>query len=175
MCLRYYTLLFAFLLAASEASSQASETEEGFLYRNAFHFEIGYGPTLGGSCERVLLNNHVFKSSMQLGVTVYRPGSESEQVWVPMLLNYYMSALNNHFEIGLGHVFLDDAVRSGPANILRIFPFGKLCARLGYRYQNSRKRFIFRVALMPLIDYKPVTARVDFYGHISVGTAFGKK
>ena len=142
-----------------------------FQNKNSIQLEIG-GNGLFYSLlyERVILNGNRFKSTAQIGIAYYPPQTGVRDLWIPLLINELYSFNKHHIELGLGYVFIYEAVRDLENNPSNWQWNGVVTGRLAYRYQKPDGRLILRAAFTPFLEGPPF----NNYGfHPSGGVAIG--
>lgn len=128
----------------------------GFGHKNSIQLElIGHGLFYSLNYERIILNGENLKTSGQVGLAYYPPKTDLRDVWIPVLLHEIISCdSKNHIEFGLGYVFINEGLRSMENEIVAREWNGMLTGRIGYRYQKSGGRFIFRAGFTPLYEFE---------------------
>lgn len=155
------------------ALSQKTDTlKTNFVYKNSVQAELfGHGLLYSLNYERVIFNGQKFKTTGQLGFSYYPPKTGFIDIWIPLVINEIFSFNKHHIELGLGHVFTNEAVRYFDYSVLERQWGGFLTARLGYRYQKHNGRLIVRAGFTPFFEYRDL---IDFYpsGGLALGYSF---
>ena len=138
------------------------QPDNRFVYTNNVQVEIlGVGALYSINYERTIVNNDRFKTMAQVGVSFW--GNKSWKGFViPVSMNELISFNRHHIEIGASispnYVWRDDNSKEWDYFMM---------ARVGYRYQNPKKKFLFRAGYTPII-----LPEVGSWGGISFGYCF---
>lgn len=139
--------------------------------KNSVQFELGgHGLFYSFNYERVVLNGHRFKTTVQAGASYYPPQTDVIPVWIPLMANELFSFGNHHIEAGLGYVFTWEYIEKEFREAYS--PWGGFFAgRIGYRYQKPSGRLVLRAGFTPLLEHRDW---LDFHplGGLAVGYCF---
>jgi len=162
--LEYHSIFLVILcsISFSAFSQKISDTSSSFKNLNTINIELGGFTPIGTICyERVFINRQKFKTTGQIGY-----GVEG----IPLVINELLSFRNNHIEIGIG-VLIPEHLTSSLRDITKPF----LTGRLGFRYQKTNGRFVFRLGLMPIAtqDSYGMNVFTDDTWYVWPGFSFG--
>lgn len=170
-------LLFTFLFCITFGFSQNQLENPEFEFKNTINLEIlGHGGFYSLNFERVILNGKTNRLSSNIGLALYPENIDILPLFVPVSINYISSLNNNHFEFGIGQVLINDAKVNGDNDYKMLGS-----AKIGYRYQKPKGRFVYKAIFTPYIDIwdnynTPIIGRspTNFYswGGLSVGYNF---
>jgi len=153
-------------------SQESKMSNMSFNNCNSIQIELfGHGLFYSLNYERIVINGERFKTSAQLGFSYYPPSTGVRDIWIPFLLNEIMSFKNHHIELGMGYIFINEAVRTVDNEVESRFWDGILTGRIGYRYQKPGGRLMLRVAFTPLLEYSEPK---EFHpsGGLAIGYSF---
>lgn len=152
-------ILFFTLFVTSCFGQDSTDVDNKFKYYNNVQIEIlGSGAVYSVNYERTILNGNRFKTLAQIGISFW--GNKSWKGFViPIAVNELISFNRHHIEVGTG-VSPNFVWRTDQSREWDYFLMG----RIGYRYQNPKKKFIFRIGYTPII--------LPEFGHWG-GVAFG--
>ncbi len=142
-------------------------TDIRFEHQNGVLFEFG-GNGYSINYERILINMNEFKFSSQLGISYYPPSTSIRVIWLPTSITGIWSFGKHHLELGVGYIFIREALRDSVNNTVGWHWTEIFTSRLGYRYQVPNKHFIMRVGYIPSIELEN---NKEF--HSAVGLSFG--
>lgn len=175
--MKTHLLLFTFLCGIN-SFAQIRDDQSLFKNKNSIQLDVGgHSVFYGVNYERVLLNERRFKTSVQVGFSIYPEFTNVIPFWFPVSFNQLVSFNAHHAEIGVGLMpVLEKGFEtpSGPenwqTNFFSIF-------RLGYRYQRPEGRFIFRAGLTPVVQTnwrysEKIFGDIYFMPCLSVGYSF---
>ncbi|MGJ3234150.1 hypothetical protein [Marivirga sp.] len=180
------TLILILFVIAPFFNSVAQESSN-FLHKNSLQLELGgHGLIYSFNYERILVDKGKHKTAGQIGVAYYPASVGFRDFWMPVGINQiYNFNSSHHFEAGLGMVLIREALRNEDNEAVKWFWDAFISARLGYRYQKPNSRFLFRVALTPVLETylfreivpKPTFGRrissdFHFLAGVSVGYSF---
>lgn len=165
-------LLFTTLLPLIVSGQRADKVNHPFVYKNSIQAELfGHGLFYSIGYERLFINGQIFKTTGQIGLSYYPPKTGIIDLWIPVVINELFSFGKHHIEVGIGHVFTNEAPRNNDYQMLRYEWGGFLTARLGYRYQQPNERFIFRAGFTPFLEYRHIT-ELHPSGGLAIGYSF---
>lgn len=146
---------------------------KGFQNKNSFHIDLGvHGILFAVHYERIIINNRLFKTAGQIGISYFPPIFGNKYLWIPLEINEICSFKNHHIEAGFGMVVIRETDWGG-----------LLSGRIGYRYQKPSGRFIFRVGLTPVFESNLVDvpngfikllylSEFNYFPGVSIGYSF---
>ena len=170
--MKKFVMVLCFFVFFSE--TKAIHHSSGRLkFRNAIHAELlGHGLNYSVSYEIFTLNEERRKTSFQVGVGYNPFGGKHSEFWMPLLLNKFVSFKEHHLEMGLGHVFIIQSEPYFEVGYDRKNMFsGLMAARIGYRYQKLKSRYVYRIGFTPFVNYLQRHSLYPYIG-FSVGYAF---
>lgn len=170
--------LFSLPVFTQNPDSPISKPTEPFLFakRNSLNFEaFGHGLFYSLSYERIIINEDPYKWALQIGGAVY-PYHNQIDIWLPISLNFIKTVgikRKHHIEAGVGHVLRYDQFYNGYMNN----PWQTfITAKVGYRFQKSDGRWIFKILLTPFYEYDrknpPTTPAPKSFHNIIDGNGF---
>lgn len=172
--MRYLIILLA--LSGTLQAQDELPKPSSFQHTQSIQLELGgHGFAYSLNYEYLLQNGPRFKLAAQIGGS-YLPDEDLLQLqalWLPALATGIYSFGKHHVELGGGFVFMPHEFQVGDRRI--VVWDGLIASRLGYRYQRSDSRWIFRVAVTPFMEsYGPEREYFDvyFFGGVAVGYAF---
>ncbi len=126
-----------------------------FSHKNAIQIEaFGHGLFYSLGYERILINHQTFKTSAMIGCSYYPPQSGIIDWWIPVIVNELVSIQSHHLELGLGTVLTREASRNADLDALEWSSEPFLTGRLGYRWQPTTGRWLFKIAFTPLLKFR---------------------
>ena len=167
--------LIVSLIVGSLALSLFSQEIESnkFTFNNSVQVEAGgHGLFYSINYERILLNNKVFKTSAQAGISYYPKKTGVRDIWIPLVINEIFSFTKHHIELGAGYVVIREASRDLENNPTSWFWSGVITGRLGYRYQVPDGRFIVRAGFTPFLENEEPKYEFHPSGGLAVGYTF---
>ena len=167
-------LIVIFLLFSNALLAQSLDSTK-FKYKNSVQLEIGgHGGFYSFCYERIVLNASRFKTAIQAGVAYYPPKTGVIDLWIPVAANELISFNKHHIEIGIGYVFIYEAVRDQENEPILWQWNNFLTGRIGYRYQKPDGRLILRLGFTPLAEGWPKSNYYGFHplGGFAIGYSF---
>jgi hypothetical protein len=164
-------LLFYSLMASGQNFEIQKEDYTPQTLKNSIELELfGHGLLYSLNYERLVLNFERFKTLAQIGIAYYPKNTGIIPVWIPVSINQLISFDSHHIELGIGQVIHNDGEKSDYE------PFGSF--KVGYRYQKTGSRLLFKIAFTPLIDYWSTVFTENYHNlslefHPSGGITFG--
>ena len=143
-----------FLILSSGLSAQESTGDSGkFSSLNSVQLELlGPAGIYSLNYERVLWNGSGWKTAAQVGLSFF-----GNQNWkgmnFPIAITQLKSFGNHHLEVGVGALpnvvlYSSNAHEEPPQNLNGDIYFN---GRIGYRFQNPERHFIFRAGYTPIV------------------------
>ncbi len=184
--MRFIFTLLSSLAITAFLSAQTLDTNGGE-HKNSVHvWAGGAGFIYSVNYERLLLNVPEIKLGAEVGAGLYPSSSGIAAAWIPLHLNMVLFRGQHHLELGSGVVLTTEFFQK--KEFASFDPSYFLNFRLGYRYQTSNGRYIFRAAFSPFFEphyrnnsdlfgssktsLKDITNRIHPWGGIAFGYAF---
>ena len=145
----------------------------GFARLNGLYLEVlGPGALYSIGYERILLNQELFKTSLQSAAAWYPLENGLMSITIPVSINEILSFNSHHIKIGVGTILILKEL-NGPVKNTDILAH----LRIGYRYQPVTGRFFWEVSLIPFLQGDTSTFGMDVFGsmtaHLWAGMTFG--
>ena len=122
-------------------------------YKNNAQLELGgHGILYSVNYERFIINKEKFKTAIQLGVAYYPPFTGLRDVWIPVGVNEIISFGKHHIEAGIGTIIIRESTRGVDNQAVDWDWNGFFSGRLGYRYQKTDGKFLWRAGFTPVIE-----------------------
>jgi len=142
------SFLFFSLMASGQHLEIPKEDDNPPSLKNSVELELfGHGLFYSFNYERLILNYKRFKTLGQIGIAYYPENTGIIPLWIPISINQLISFDFHHFELGIGQVINNGGLSVGSA----YEAFGSF--KIGYRYQKTGSRLLFKLAFTPLIEY----------------------
>jgi hypothetical protein len=139
-------LLFYSLMAPGQYYECQKKYSSPGALKNSIEFELfGHGLFYSLNYERLFLNYKRFKTLGQIGIAYYPEITGVIPLWIPVSVNQLISFDSHHMELGIGQVIHNEGDRSNYE------AFGSF--KVGYRYQKTGSRLLFKIAFTPFIEY----------------------
>ena len=185
------SLLVCMVIMSQHARTQSDSTLE--LKKNAIYFELfGNGLFYSFNYERMFYQERNIRLGGRIGLSVIPFadwGDEGEEMVLgmfPLEINLLMGKQKNFLETGIGHtyntqVYREDIMDSGLVELTH-YHRHSLSLRIGYRFQKPNGKFLFRIAALPQLIYRPGFINVpngqfrkyefSVWGGVTFGRAF---
>ena len=168
--MKHFFIIFPlFLLTILSFGQVSNKTVPIFINKNSVQVELfGHGLFYSLNYERLILNSTKFKTTVQIGCSYYPPVTDIRDFWFPILINEIFTFNQHHFELGVGQVYINEAIRDNNNKAISWIGDKFLTARIGYRFQKPDSHLIIRAGFTPIMEY---TEGKEF--HPLGGVAFG--
>lgn len=173
-----YLLLINKFIAAQQFNNETLKVAEvyketRFSKPNSIQFELlGQGFVYSINYERILLNGTLLKTAVDAGIAFYPPVTDMTNFVIPLSLNEILTFGNHHLELGIGTAIQFDVYNPSESGVnYRDFD----CyynGRLGYRFQNPKGKYLFRIGYTPFLYTSPDLVEYTHWGGISFGYNF---
>jgi hypothetical protein len=170
----------ALIAAFSFGSAQKSTAQIVDLQHSAYIELAGSAGIWSLNYDLVALNINNFKVGARLGfgfMTEGYPGTTLD-VHVPLTVNFmYAFKEKHHIELGVGTQIASYEIRSvktatDAGFVRKTEALGNMT--LGYRFQNPKGGFMFRVFYSPFFYQDGIYFRYEHWGGVSLGYAFNR-
>lgn len=150
-----------------------AQTKNADHYNNALIFELGgHGLFYSVNYDRVLINGGFIDLHGQVGIAYYPPIADVLDWWFPILLTHHVFSGLHKLELGLGYSVVRESTRDVDNTIIDWNWTGFQTYRIGYRFDNPRKRYLLRIAYTPLVEQQHSSSETHHSGGISIGYQF---
>ncbi len=150
---------------------QGDQESQGF--RNAVLMELGgHGLFYSVNYDRTWIRKGIINIHSQVGIAYYPPPTDVIDIWFPMMITQNFFKRKHKLEVGAGYSAVRESVRDAENNPVSWEWNGFYTYRIGYRFVNIEKRFLFRIAYTPLIEKDNYSSETHPLGGVSFGYLF---
>jgi hypothetical protein len=145
---------------------------QSFKSKNYLVIEFGgHGAFYSFNYERLIVNNDLFKTSGQLGLTYYYSHKNNRDYLtfgLPIQANQILFKKSHHAELGMGTLVTYERLKSSNDYELNAF----LTFKIGYRFQNANKPIFYKIAFTPVFNFQVDQQLFNPWAMVGIGYQF---